>query len=248
MQRSYGRRRKLRRAHADALGNIRAVRVDVHGAVARIHDEIHVLERYGAEQDLLAAHEGADAAGAVFEANDDRAGLGASDPRSVRQLDLSLLEDFKLELQADMLGDAKKDRARVGERSGFDRSEGWLARIAQREFGGHESHASKYSTRLSTEDSPVSGEIRRILGCFHGVQTMTRFSLVISDDLKAKLDDEAERAGVTRSELARVAIAEYVERNTRERYIAAFVAEATAAYANPQIRADALAMAEESLH
>lgn len=77
---------------------------------------------------------------------------------------------------------------------------------------------------------------------------MTRFSLVISDDLKAKLDDEAERAGVTRSELARVAIAEYVERNTRERYIAAFVAEATAAYANPQIRADALAMAEESLH
>ena len=42
--------------------------------------------------------------------------------------------------------------------------------------------------------------------------------------------------GVARSEVARTAIGEFLERKARERHIAAFVAEAQAAYADPRIR------------
>ena len=50
------------------------------------------------------------------------------------------------------------------------------------------------------------------------------------------LDQEARREGVGRSEVARTAIAEFLDRRERERYIAAFVAEARAAYADPTIK------------
>ena len=61
------------------------------------------------------------------------------------------------------------------------------------------------------------------------------------------LDEEARREGVARSEVARAAIAEFLERKARERYVAAFVAEAKAAYADPDVRKEALAMAAEAL-
>jgi predicted transcriptional regulator len=76
---------------------------------------------------------------------------------------------------------------------------------------------------------------------------MAGLSLRLPDDLEAKLDEEARREGVGRSEVARTAIAEFLERRERERYVAAFVEEARAAYENPAARAGALALAEEAL-
>lgn len=76
---------------------------------------------------------------------------------------------------------------------------------------------------------------------------MAGLSLRLPDDLDSMLDEEARREGVARSEVARAAIAEFLERKARERYVAAFVAEAKAAYADPEIRMEALALAEEAL-
>ena len=76
---------------------------------------------------------------------------------------------------------------------------------------------------------------------------MASFSLRLPEDLESQLDEEARREGVARSEVARTAIAEFLERRKRERYLAAFVAEARAAYADPRIRKEALALAEEAL-
>jgi predicted transcriptional regulator len=76
---------------------------------------------------------------------------------------------------------------------------------------------------------------------------MAGFSLRLPDDLESRLDEEARREGLARSEVARTAIAEFLERKERERYMAAFVAEARAAYANPKIRKEALVLAEEAV-
>jgi metal-responsive CopG/Arc/MetJ family transcriptional regulator len=76
---------------------------------------------------------------------------------------------------------------------------------------------------------------------------MAGLSLRLPEELESKLDEEARREGVGRSEVARTAIAEFLERKERERNMAAFVAEAKAAYADPQIRAQALVLAEEAL-
>jgi len=76
---------------------------------------------------------------------------------------------------------------------------------------------------------------------------MAGFGLRLSDELESRLEAEAQREGVTRSEVARAAIAEFLERRERQRYLAAFAAEARAAYANPAIRKDALSLAEEAL-
>lgn len=76
---------------------------------------------------------------------------------------------------------------------------------------------------------------------------MAALSLRLPEELEAKLDEEARREGVARSEVARTAIAEFLERKERERYIAAFVVEARAAYAEPEIRDEALALAKEAL-
>ena len=75
---------------------------------------------------------------------------------------------------------------------------------------------------------------------------MAGFSLRLPRDLEARLDDEARREGVPRSEVARTAIAEFLDRRERERYIAAFVAEARAAYADPKIRSSARDLAAEA--
>lgn len=76
---------------------------------------------------------------------------------------------------------------------------------------------------------------------------MTGLSLRLPEDLESRLDEEARREGVARSEIARTAIAEFLERKERQRYIAAFVAEARAAYADPKIRKEALTLAEEAV-
>ena len=76
---------------------------------------------------------------------------------------------------------------------------------------------------------------------------MAGFSLRLPDNLESRLDEEARREGVARSEIARAAIAEFLERRERQRHIAAFVAEARAAYADPRIRNEALALAEEAV-
>lgn len=76
---------------------------------------------------------------------------------------------------------------------------------------------------------------------------MAGFSLRLPEDLESRLDEEARREGVARSEIARTAITEFLERKERQRYIAAFVAEAHAAYADPKIRKEALTLAEEAV-
>lgn len=69
----------------------------------------------------------------------------------------------------------------------------------------------------------------------------------LPDDLEERLDAEARREGVPRSEIARLAIVEFLSRKERERFLAAFVAEARAAYGNPAVHAEALAIGEEAL-
>lgn len=76
---------------------------------------------------------------------------------------------------------------------------------------------------------------------------MASFSLRLPVDLETRLDEEARRDGVARSEVARAAIADFLERRERARILAAFVAEARAAYADPGIHKEALALAEEAL-
>lgn len=76
---------------------------------------------------------------------------------------------------------------------------------------------------------------------------MAGFSLRLPEKLESRLDEEAKREGVARSEIARTAIAEFLERKERQRYIAAFVAEARTAYADPRIRKEALVLAEEAV-
>jgi predicted transcriptional regulator len=76
---------------------------------------------------------------------------------------------------------------------------------------------------------------------------MAGFSLRLPRELEDKLAEEAQREGIARSEVARIAIADFLARKERERYLAAFVAEAKAAYADPSIRREALNQAEEAL-
>lgn len=76
---------------------------------------------------------------------------------------------------------------------------------------------------------------------------MPGFSLRLPEDLETRLDQEARRTGLARSEVARTAISDFLDRRERERYVGAFVAEARAAYADPRIRREVLAAAEEAL-
>jgi predicted transcriptional regulator len=85
----------------------------------------------------------------------------------------------------------------------------------------------------------IQTEIRSVI--------MAAMSLRLSEALDAKLDDEAKRAGLARSELARTAIAEYLTRRERERFVAGFVAEARAAYGDEKIRDEARSFAEDAL-
>lgn len=81
----------------------------------------------------------------------------------------------------------------------------------------------------------------------YGASDMAMLSLRMPEDLESRLDEEARLEGAARSQVARMAIVEFLERRERERRMAAFVAEAQAAYADPDIHAEALARAEEAL-
>jgi predicted transcriptional regulator len=72
-------------------------------------------------------------------------------------------------------------------------------------------------------------------------------SLRLPDELDERLGSEATREGRSRSEVAREAIAEYLARRERERFMAELVAEARSGYADAQVRAQALEIAEEFL-
>ena len=76
---------------------------------------------------------------------------------------------------------------------------------------------------------------------------MPALSLRLPEDLDHRLEDEARLENVPRSEVVRIAIADYLARRERERFMAELVAEAGAAYANEAVRKEAVEMAEEFL-
>jgi predicted transcriptional regulator len=74
---------------------------------------------------------------------------------------------------------------------------------------------------------------------------MAVVSLRLPDDLDERLAREAGQANAPRAEVLRRAIVEYLDRRERERVVAALVAEARAGYADPAVRREALAVAED---
>jgi metal-responsive CopG/Arc/MetJ family transcriptional regulator len=76
---------------------------------------------------------------------------------------------------------------------------------------------------------------------------MGAMSLRLPDELVVRLDAEVVLDGRPRSEVVRTALAEYLLRRERERFMAEYVAEARAAYADPQIAREALEIAEDFL-
>lgn len=73
---------------------------------------------------------------------------------------------------------------------------------------------------------------------------MGAISLRLPDPLEAKLSAEAEAEGKSRSEVARDAIAEYLERRERDRFMTEMANELREAYSRPEIRREALRLAE----
>ena len=73
---------------------------------------------------------------------------------------------------------------------------------------------------------------------------MTALSLRLPDDLDAQLGEEARLEGKSRSEIARLAIADFLARREKERFMAEFVREMKLAYSDPAIRQEALELAE----
>lgn len=79
------------------------------------------------------------------------------------------------------------------------------------------------------------------------VDDMTAISLRLPDEIETRLTQEARIEGCPRSEVARTAIVEYLERREKERFMAEMVEEVRRAYADPEIRREALAIAEEGV-
>lgn len=76
---------------------------------------------------------------------------------------------------------------------------------------------------------------------------MPSLSLRLPDDLDQRLENEALRSGVPRSEVARAAISEFLARRERERLLAELVAEARTAYADEAMRQEALDLEKDFL-
>lgn len=74
---------------------------------------------------------------------------------------------------------------------------------------------------------------------------MGALSLRLPEDFDTRLDEEARLAGKTRSEIARQAIAEFLERREKERFMAGMVAAAQALAADPAARHEAREMAND---
>jgi predicted transcriptional regulator len=76
---------------------------------------------------------------------------------------------------------------------------------------------------------------------------MGAVSLRLPDDLERKLAAEAKLAGRPRSEVIRDALTQFIAQRERERFMAELVAEAKAGYSDPELRREALEMAEEAV-
>ena len=76
---------------------------------------------------------------------------------------------------------------------------------------------------------------------------MSTLSLRIPEDLDKRLGEEASREHKSRSELVREAVADYLARREKERFLTDFVAEARAGYDSTAIRQDAQAVADDFL-
>ena len=74
---------------------------------------------------------------------------------------------------------------------------------------------------------------------------MTAISLRLPDDIDIQLKTEAQLEGKTQSEIARLAITEYLASREKERFMAEMVAEMSTAYTNPDIRREAQEIAED---
>lgn len=76
---------------------------------------------------------------------------------------------------------------------------------------------------------------------------MASLSLRLTDDIGQRLAQEAQAEGKSRSEVARAAIAELLDRRERERFMGETVEEMRQAYADPEIRREALEIAEDTI-
>lgn len=74
---------------------------------------------------------------------------------------------------------------------------------------------------------------------------MTAISLRLPDDVEASLKAEAQLEGKTQSEIARLAITEYLALREKKRFMTEMAAEMRIAYAEPEIRREALEIAED---
>jgi len=74
---------------------------------------------------------------------------------------------------------------------------------------------------------------------------MAAISVRLPDELESQLTHEAELEGKARSEVAREAIADYLARRERERFMAEMVAAARALAADPAATAEALEIAND---
>lgn len=74
---------------------------------------------------------------------------------------------------------------------------------------------------------------------------MPAISLRLPDDVEANLKTEAQLEGKSQSEIARLAITEYLVRRERERFMAEMVAAARALANDPQATAEALQIAAD---
>lgn len=76
---------------------------------------------------------------------------------------------------------------------------------------------------------------------------MSAVSVRLPADLEAMLDEEAQMAGRARSDIIREALAEYVKQQQRRRFMDAYVAEASAGYADPALLAEVRELADDAL-
>ncbi len=76
---------------------------------------------------------------------------------------------------------------------------------------------------------------------------MGSMSLRLTEGLEQRLAEAARLERKPRSELVREALREFLHRRERERFMAAMVREAKQAYGDPEIRREAIELAEEFL-
>lgn len=76
---------------------------------------------------------------------------------------------------------------------------------------------------------------------------MSAISIRLPDDIERQLDEEAARSHRSRSEVAREAIADYIVRMEKKRFMAEMAEEMRNAYARPDARRAAIKASEDSM-